>query len=393
MTGLLARARRWNDARWHGFGLADGGLALALTIVAQGEAWAHTDMGPPVLIAALLLVGTGSLAWRRRAPLATAVAVTASMLTLGIWDVPDILATPSITFIVAIYSCGSNLPLRQALVGAAVVLVPIAVMLVFVEDTPADLVFLGGVFGGVWVVGRVVRSRRALTMELADRNVLLERERDEKARLAVAEERTRIARELHDVVAHCVNLIVVQAAAERRALGDDAGGETAAVLGSIETTGREALTEMRRLLGILRRDDESAPLAPPASLRELDALVDQVRAAGLPVELHVGGERRPLPPGVDLSAYRIVQEALTNTLKHAGPARADVRVVQGARELELIVTDDGTLAGPRNGSGAGQGLIGMRERVALFGGSLDAGPRAGGGFRVHARLPLGPPAA
>ena len=389
MSGIAQRVRRLNDARWRGFGLADGGLALLVTAIGQIEVWASTDLdGPLPAIAAITLVMSASLAWRRRAPLIVAAVVILALIAMAPWDVPDVTVMPSLCVIVAAYSCGAHLEMREALVGLAILLVPLSVMLVFVEQTPADLLFLGSVFGGVWVAGRVVRSRRELTLELADRNALLERERDERARIAVGQERTRIARELHDVVAHSVNLMVVQAAAERRAL-PDATTETSAVLGSIEHTGREALTEMRRLLGILRTDGDAPSLEPPASLKGLDALVEQVTASGLPVELHVEGSPQTLPPGLDLSAYRIVQEALTNTLKHAGPARADVRVCHRPRELELTVTDDGAGAGASNGSGPGHGLIGMRERVALFGGSFDAGPRPGGGYRVHARLPLG----
>ena len=389
MNALIARARRANDARWHGFGLGDGGLALVISAIGQAEVWVRPELGPLLPIAALTLLMTGALAWRRRAPIACAVSVMVGLAPLAIaWRVPDITVMPSLALILACYSCGAHLALRLAIVGIAIVLLPLAIVTVFFEGQAADLLFLGAVFGGVWVAGQVVRSRRDLTLELADRNVLLERERDERALVAVAEERTRIARELHDVVAHCVNLMVVQAAAERRSLGES-DGETAAVLGSIETTGREALTEMRRLLGILRRDGEGAPLEPPASLRGLETLAEQMREAGLPVEVHVDGERRPLPPGVDLSAYRIVQEALTNALKHAGPARAAVRVHHRARELELIVTDDGRSAPKAVNGDPGHGLIGMRERVALFGGSFDAGPRPEGGYRVHARLPLG----
>ena len=389
MNALVARAHRWNDARWHGLGLADGGVALLISAIGQAEVWANPDLGPRLPIAALTLLMTGALAWRRRAPIACAVAVIAGLVPLAAaWQVPDETVMPSLALILACYSCGSNLPVRPALAGLAILLVPLIPLLALGDGAPGDLLFLGTVFGGVWIAGRIVRSRRDLTLTLAERNVQLEDTRDEMARAAVAQERTRIARELHDVVAHCVNLMVVQAAAERRALGDD-GGETAAVLSSIEDTGREALTEMRRLLGILRRDGDDAPLEPPASLRGLASLADQMRDAGLPVEVHQEGEPRPLSAGVDLSAYRIVQEALTNALKHAGPARAHVHVSHRARELELVVTDDGQARGPSRRNG-GHGLIGMRERVALFGGTLEAGPRPEGGYRVRARLPLTP---
>ena len=204
----------------------------------------------------------------------------------------------------------------------------------------------------------------------------------------MTEERTRIARELHDIVAHSVSTMVVHAGAERRVL-DDGQASTREVLLSIEQTGRQAMAEMRRLLGMLRKDDQELALAPQPSLAHVELLVDQVRAAGMPVELRVEGEPVPLPQGVALSGYRIVQEALTNALKHAGPARATVTVLYDEHELTLEIADSGR--GAANGNGGGHGVIGMRERVALFGGEFDAGSRAGHGYAVQVRLPLGPP--
>jgi len=251
--------------------------------------------------------------------------------------------------------------------------------------------------GALWGAAVVVRSRQELAAALAARTVELEHEREEKARLAVVEERARIARELHDVVAHSVSVMVVQAGAERRALAGERP-ETAEVLETIERTGRTALAEMRRLLGMLRRSDDELALAPQPSLDGLDDLVAQVRDAGLPVDLRIDGERRALPPGVDLSAYRIVQEALTNALKHAGPATARVVVRYGRDAVDVEVADDGgrrsaDTGGNGNGNGqvdGGHGLVGMRERVARFGGDLHAGRRLAGGFAVRARLPLPP---
>jgi signal transduction histidine kinase len=214
---------------------------------------------------------------------------------------------------------------------------------------------------------------------------LAEREREVAAREAVVDERARIARELHDAIAHNVSMMVVQAGAERRVL-DDTQGSTREVLETVEEIGRNALTEMRRLVGMLRTDDES-PLAPQPGLDDLPTLVGQVREAGLPVELHVEGERRELPVGLELSAYRIVQEALTNALKHAGDARASVRVRYGDDSLELEVVDDGAGAQAELASG-GHGLVGMRERVALYGGRFEAGRHAAGGFTVRVLLPI-----
>ena len=237
-----------------------------------------------------------------------------------------------------------------------------------------------------WVGGRALRSRRLRAEALEDRAEALQRESEERARAAVAEERLRIARELHDVVGHSLGVIVVQAGAERATLAPEQES-TRDTLVAIEQTGREALSEMRRLLDLMRRDDEAVALAPQPSLAHLGALVEKVRAAGLPVELRVEGEEVPLPAGVDLSAYRIVQEALTNALKHAGPARTRVTVRYGSDGLELDVVDDGSGAG-KAAHGAGHGLVGMGERVALYGGTLRTGTRPSGGYAVSVRLPL-----
>ncbi|MGZ6673991.1 MAG: sensor histidine kinase, partial [Solirubrobacteraceae bacterium] len=216
---------------------------------------------------------------------------------------------------------------------------------------------------------------------------LLEREHELRANEAVAEERARIARELHDLVAHNVSVMVVQAGAERHALGPEQES-TREALTSIEQAGRQALVEARRLLGMLRRKDDGSELEPQPSVEHIDVLVEQIERAGLPVTLAVEGEQAPLPAGVDLCAYRIVQEGLTNALKHAGPAHAEVVLRYEPRALDVEVRDDGRGPARANGDGAGHGLIGMRERVALYGGALEAGARDGGGFAIHAHLPL-----
>ncbi len=254
------------------------------------------------------------------------------------------------------------------------------------EDPIGDALFIGGILFAVWGAATIVRSRNELATALAARTVELEHEREEKARLAVAEERARVARELHDVVAHNLSIMVVQAGAERRALAGERP-QTAEVLDTIEQTGRAAMAEMRRLLGMLRRSDDELALAPQPSLEHVGDLVAQVREAGLPVELVVEGDVRALPRGIDLSAYRIVQEALTNALKHAGPARARVTIRYGAGALDVEVADDGG-GPPGEPPAGGHGLIGMRERVALFGGELATGRRSGGGYAVRARLPI-----
>jgi signal transduction histidine kinase len=251
-----------------------------------------------------------------------------------------------------------------------------------------NYIFAGAIFVGAWLAGFILRSRHLHAEALEERALALEQDQDARARAAVAEERARIARDLHDAVAHSMSVIAVQAGAERLALPREAAS-TREVLQSIEETSRQALVEMRRLVEMLRKDDEELALAPQPSLEHLQLLVDQVREAGLPVELRIEGEPRLLPPGVDLSAYRIVQEALTNALKHAGPARARVTVRYAPAQLELEVSDDGIGSTSRADSG-GHGLVGMRERVAVFGGALQATPRVEGGFCLRATLPLRP---
>lgn len=248
-----------------------------------------------------------------------------------------------------------------------------------------------------WVLGDSMRTRRAYWAQLEERAARLEKERAAQSRIAVAAERARIARELHDVVAHNVSVMVVQADGAAYVL-DTAPDQTRQALETISGTGRQALAEMRRLLGILRTGEqaESGEYVPQPGVEQLSDLVDQVRGAGLPVEFRTEGEPRELPSSVELTVYRIVQEALTNTRKHGGPdVRATVRVSYRDEELELLVEDDGRGAQQEyyeegGADGLGHGLIGMRERVGMVGGSLTAGPRPGGGFRIGAVLPLKP---
>jgi len=237
------------------------------------------------------------------------------------------------------------------------------------------------------IARRAVRDRQLAAEALAARAELLERDQALRANEAVAEERARIARELHDLVAHNVSVMVVQAGAERHALGEEQAS-TRDALASIEQAGRQALVEARRLLGMLRRKGDDEELEPQPSVDQIDVLVEQVERAGVPVKLEVEGERVPLPAGVDLCAYRIVQEGLTNTLKHAGPAHAEVLLRYAPHVLDVEIRDDGRGVSQANSDGTGHGLVGMRERVALYGGELETGPREGGGFEVHAHLPL-----
>ena len=383
------RARRCTVASVNRRALIDIGLPLLLAAVALAEAIAGSDIHAPWPLVAMFTLGTTlPLFWRRQAPLVVLVAVlTCVAIPDTTHDVGNNASAPFAGLLVAAYASGAYTDRRDGRIAAAIIAASVVLMSLSIgEDVFADALFIGGILFAVWGTATVVRSRGELAAALAARTVELEHERDNSARLAVAEERARIARELHDVVAHNLSIMVVQAGAERRALGD-ARPETSEVLSTIEGTGRSAMAEMRRLLGMLRASDDELALAPQPSLRHLGDLVEQVREAGMPVDLRIEGDERPIPPGIDLSAYRIVQEALTNALKHAGPANARVTVRYGERELDIEIADDG--AGSAEAAPAGgHGLVGMRERVALFGGDLATGRQSGGGYAVRARLPL-----
>jgi signal transduction histidine kinase len=273
----------------------------------------------------------------------------------------------------------------QARLGLLIVVGGSAIV---VADKPdhatGELVFIPVLFAIGWLAGFALRERGAQAEAAEERAAQAERERDIASRLAVAEERARIARELHDVVAHAVSVMVLQVGAVRHGLPE---AEDRDALESVEHAGRTALTEMRRLLGAMRSDGESAELAPQPGLDDLHPLLEELGRAGLPVQLHVEGERYPLPRALDLSAYRIVQEGLTNALKHAQAAEAEVTVRYRAEELELEVRDDGQ--GSADSDGLGHGLVGIRERVKIYGGEMTAGTPAEGGFVLSARLPLG----
>ena len=282
--------------------------------------------------------------------------------------------------LLAVYSAAAHTSGRRTLVaGGMTVGLFLTDLAMSVDDNSLDaVVFFALLVGAPWAAGRAVRQRR-----LNDRELAQEKER---AAAAIVEERARIARELHDVVAHSISVMILQARGGRRVLESDPDDARDA-FGVIEWTGQQALDEMRRLVGMLRSGDESLPLTPQPSLMALDTLVEQVQAAGLPVHVAVEGEPRDLPPGVDLSAFRIVQEALTNSLKHAGPAHARVVLRYRADELEIEIADDG--AGTGDDTGLGYGLVGMRERVSVYGGELQAGTQPGGGYTLRVRLPLG----
>jgi signal transduction histidine kinase len=357
--------------------LAAALTALALFEVAQsdGAEWER-------LVTAAMAVALGVAAARRsRDPLP----LLGLILAISVATLATLMAdrsSYSVTFVfllLAVYSAAAHTSGRRTLVaGGMAVALYLTVFALNIAGITADVIVFNTLIIWVpWVAGRAVRQRR-----LNDRE--LEQERG-RAAAAIVEERARIARELHDVVAHSISVMVLQARGGRRVLESEPADARDA-FAVIEWTGKQALDEMRRLVGMLRSGDESLPLAPQPSLKQLDTLVEQVRAAGLPVDLAVEGEPRDLPPGVDLSAFRIVQEALTNALRHAGPARAWVVLRYGADELELEISDDG--AGSGDASASGYGLVGMRERVSVYGGELEAGPQPEGGYALRVRLPL-----
>lgn len=385
------RARALLD-RW-------GDLVLALVFLGwtQLDLWGHSPAtlrvaGGRGVLAVLLVLVTMPLALRRRAPATTLLIAAASLAAASVLVRHSQGGVPVEVFIamlVAFYSVGAHCDDRRAPVAGAFALAAIAAVdlarpgFFNGSGSPRPAAWLA--FAIAWLVGRDMRRRRGQVADLESRAERLEREREEKAQLAVSEERARIARELHDIVAHGVSVIVAQARAGPHLAHDPE--RASSVFGAIESSGREALVELRRLLGILRSEDQQLAIGPQPGLSSLESLVEQVRALGLPVELRVDGEPVHLPAGIDLSAYRIVQEALTNVVKHAHATAAEVELRYRPDALELEIVDDGRGTDARM-NGTGHGLIGMRERVALYGGNLDAGRRDSGGYSVRARLPL-----
>jgi signal transduction histidine kinase len=373
------QAVRW--AEWIIVSLLLGSALYEIWVIPGG-----TWPGSPLLNSALAAVIILPVLFRRRFPLGVLLLVLVGSGVQYVYGGDAF--QPWFAFVLAFYAVAAYSGRRRAVLGGiigALPVVAVSVAKLLGGDAFGEVVPPWFFVAGVWAFGRWMRSRGFQTRQLEDRAARLEVEREEKARAAVAAERARIARELHDVVAHSVSVMVVQAQAAQRLTGAEQTEFRQQTLNAIETTGRQALVEMRRLLGVLRHTDADLSLAPQPGLGDIDELISQVREADLPVELRIEGEAWPLPPGVDLSAYRIVQEALTNTLKHAGPARARVTIRYGNDDVELEIADDGPGTGP--GGGSGQGLIGMRERVALYGGAFENG-KHNGGYRVRARLPL-----
>jgi signal transduction histidine kinase len=339
------------------------GLFLVLVVLDEGQ---HDSSAVTLIGIGLVVAQSVALRWRNRSPeRATAVVLAAAL--------PFQLLFPSVVISIpgwfAVGALASNRPPRVSLFGLAALLGISA--LNFFTTTFEDTTFTMGVSIGAWALGEAARNRR-LALE-------------EEHQRAMGEEQARIARELHDVIAHSVSMIVVQAAAADDVF-DERPDQARQALRSIEQAGREAMLELRRLLSAVRPGIEADSTQPQPGLDRLDELAQSMRAGGLAVDVRRVGEPAALPTGLDLSAYRIVQEALTNTLRHARATRADVILSYTPEALEVDVLDDGR-GSPGNGSG-GHGLVGMRERAALLGGTLEAGPDPGGGYRVRARLPL-----
>src|SRR4051794_1481806 len=395
-----SRACTVDDVQWPRFQAGrlsptalDAIVAIVACVAAELElALSSGIQGSPLLNAIAAAGATLPIAVRRRWPLAAAItvaAVVAGQEALG-GDLTENSITPLLSFPMVVYGVSAYCDRRRAFVGLAAVLSLVWVEVLLSDDTMGgDFLFTALLVFGPWLAGRIVATRVELANELSDKADRLEREQEKQAQLAVAQERSRIARELHDVVAHNVSVMVVQAAAARRMIDHDTNKAKDA-LGSVEQTGRAALKEMRRMVGMLGQGEDELLLTPQPSMDELDSLIERAREAGLEVDLVIEGERKRLESGVDLSAFRIVQEALRNTLKHAGPARATIKLLYGDNDVEVDVSDNGrgVRAATENGAVTGQGLVGMRERVAMLGGEIEAGYRKDGGFGVHARLPL-----
>jgi len=372
--------------------LVDGVLAACLGALAQWMVWSGSVAGPRIAIAALFLLVGFPLIVRRRAPLVpvvlliTAITVQSVATSDAAEGAPLLLSALASAYAVAAY--GTR---RIAGVGLLVTLAGLAVQIAFdplartAEELWAAALFVLLV-AAAWLLGFAVQGRR----EASELQAQTDRA-EEAQRAAISAERVRIARELHDMIAHNVSVVVVQSVAAQGVL-DDQPARAREPLAHIERSGRQALTELRRLLDVMRAQDEPKELREPQpGIAQLATLVDSVRAAGLPVTLQVDGEPSPDSAAVGPSVYRIVQESLTNVLKHAGHARVSVRVCCGAAAVDVDVEDDGPGRSAKGAAPPGHGLVGMRERAALFGGTFTAGNRVGGGFEVHAHLPLPQP--
>jgi signal transduction histidine kinase len=359
-------------------------LAASEAVVWLGNATPGLGKGVATVLA---LAITTPVAVRRRLPLAAGVVSIAGVAAIFLagahnYSIPLTIAWMCGLYAIAVWTDGVRFVIGLAVLALANVVAAAGPTMTL--DNAAYFTVIPGI--AMLIARRAVRNRQLLADTLAARAELLEREQHLRAQEAVAEERTRIARELHDLVAHNVSVMVVQAGVERHALHDE-HSSTGETLAAIEQAGRQALVEARRLLGVLRRNGEAGDLAPQPSAAEIDVLADQITRAGLPVKLEIDGEPAPLSPGLDLCVYRIVQEGLTNALKHSGAAHAEVVLRYTPTHVAVEISDDGR--GPAaGGAPTGHGLVGICERVELYNGQVDIGPGPDGGFQIRARLPL-----
>jgi signal transduction histidine kinase len=359
----------------------DVALAAAFVVMTLAESVFSPAVSSPVGHAVVGTLAMGVLAWRRSAPLA----VAAIVITVNVLTNPSGEFSTLLSLVLVCFTIGAETRPPRSQVGLLVVLVPFLGVSIAQHLEPSDLAAALVFFVGPWAVGGLLQSRIARTEEAVARAERLEREREQEAARAAAEERTRIARELHDIVSHSISVVTIQTQAVRRRLGPEHAAE-AADLAAVEATAREALAEMRRLFGVLRADGEAVSLAPQPGLSELGRLVEKVGAGDLRVRLQVEGEPVDLPPGVDLAAYRIAQEGLTNAVRHSGATDADVRLRYRPTRLDIEVEDNGH--GLRENGDAGHGLVGIRERVALYDGTVEVTRGPSGGVLLTASLPL-----
>ena len=363
--------------------LSEIALALGVFLLCIPELITEHDQRVSVLLfsAALAL----PLIWRRRYPMRVFLVLAA--VAFAQWVV-QVNVVADVALLIALYTVAANESRTKTILAAAVL--ELGAILAAVSDGGfREFVGLSALSVAAGVLGTSVRHRRALLASLEDRAARLELERDQQGLIAAAAERARIAREMHDIVAH--NLTVMIALADGAVFAAERTPEKAtSAMETVSATGRQALAEMRRLLGVLRDDEQTSTLVPQPGVPQIDQLVEQVRAAGLPVTLEVAGDGRALPAGAQLTVFRLVQESLTNCLKHAGAsAVARVRLRYAADGVDVEITDNGP-GRSRPAESGGRGLDGMRERAAVYAGTVEAGPRAGGGWTVHARLSLDP---
>lgn len=369
--------RRWTPRT------ADAVLAVLLTLLAQVELLlADVVEGPMLLHSLAFMAMTASVAWRRSFPLFAAALAAAGLASQTIGGDAEVVGG-FLALIIVTYSVASYAPLKPAVIGGALILASVFVYPFLRKVSFADEVGNAAIFVGAWALGRMVRSRQRRALHAQARLETAEREHVERTRQIVAEERARIARELHDIVAHGVSLMVLQCGAARQTAERDPS-TAKDLLASAEEQGRQALAELQRMLGILRATG-TAEIVGPQSISSVNQLVDALRATGLRVDYRVEGDQRPLPAGLELSAHRIVQEATTNIVKHADASRAEITIRYEPDRLELWVKDDGKGSG-KPGVGNGHGLVGMKERASLFGGSVTAGASDSGGWTVAAHL-------